>query len=107
MNEINEVLASAHDPYQSCFDNCCAILTLYISPRVLGSHYDRVSLFPHSAWDSATNLAHSALQEMTKFERVLERANREVYNPAGLNILHPRRNAFLFVSRPRSSAESR
>ncbi|ORY91578.1 Golgin subfamily A member 7/ERF4 family-domain-containing protein [Leucosporidium creatinivorum] len=76
LNELNTVLASAHDPYKSCFDNCFAILTLYISPQILGSHYER---------------------EMAKFDRIMERANREVYNPAGLNLLSPRRNAFLFL----------
>ena len=35
---------------------------------------------------------------MKKFDKVLEQANREIYNPAGLNILSPRRTAFLFVS---------
>ncbi|KAM0746339.1 hypothetical protein T439DRAFT_294260 [Meredithblackwellia eburnea MCA 4105] len=77
LNELNIVLASAHDPYKSCFDNVLAVLTLYTSPQILGSHYER---------------------EMRKFDRVLERANREIYNPVGLNILSPRRNAFLFVS---------
>ncbi|GAA6042005.1 hypothetical protein JCM8097_009141 [Rhodosporidiobolus ruineniae] len=76
LNELNTVLASAHDPAKSCFDNCLAVLTLYISPHVVGTHYDR---------------------EMRKFDRVLERANRDVFNPAGLNILSPRRNAYLFL----------
>lgn len=43
MNELNAVLASAHDPYKSIFDNVLAILTLYLSPMILGSHYERVS----------------------------------------------------------------
>lgn len=47
LNELNEVLASAHNPYKSCFDNTLAVLTLYLSPLVLGSHYERVRLpFP-------------------------------------------------------------
>ncbi|KAI5480339.1 hypothetical protein MNV49_000914 [Pseudohyphozyma bogoriensis] len=76
LNELNTVLLSAHDPYKSAFDNCFAVLTLYMSPHILGSHYER---------------------EMDKFEKILERANREIYNPAGLNILSPRRTAFLFL----------
>ncbi|BGP15170.1 hypothetical protein JCM10213_008690 [Rhodosporidiobolus nylandii] len=76
LNELNTVLASAHDPYKSIFDNCLAVLTLYLSPYVFGSHYDR---------------------EMRNFHRILERANREIYNPAGLNFLSPKRNAFLFL----------
>ncbi|GAA6016162.1 hypothetical protein JCM10207_004467 [Rhodosporidiobolus poonsookiae] len=76
LNELNTVLASAHDPYKSIMDNCIAVLTLYLSPYVLSSHYER---------------------EMRKFERILERANREVYNPVGLNFLSPRKNAYLFL----------
>ncbi|KAL8290118.1 hypothetical protein RQP46_003057 [Phenoliferia psychrophenolica] len=76
LNELNTVLASAHNPYKSLFDNTLAILTLYISPQILGSHYER---------------------EMKKFDKALEKANREIYNPAGLNILSPRRTAFLFI----------
>ncbi|GAA5897112.1 hypothetical protein JCM6882_001795 [Rhodosporidiobolus microsporus] len=76
LNELNTVLASAHDPYKSCFDNCVSVLTLYLSPLVLTSHYER---------------------EMRKFHRILERANRELFNPVGLNLLSPRRNAYLFL----------
>lgn len=35
---------------------------------------------------------------MTKFNEALERANREIFNPVGLNILDPARSAYLFVS---------
>lgn len=43
ISEINGVLASAHDPKKSLLDNLLAVLTLYISPKVIGSHFDRVS----------------------------------------------------------------
>jgi hypothetical protein len=43
LNELNTVLANAHNPYKSLLDNTLAILTLYLSPYVLGSHYERVS----------------------------------------------------------------
>lgn len=36
-------------------------------------------------------------QEMVRFDRILERANRQLYNPVGLNLLSPRKNAYLFV----------
>lgn len=71
-------------------------MTLYISPHVLGSHYERVGLNLSSPTLVAERASPS--QEMAKFDRIMERANREVYNPAGLNLLSPRRNAFLFVS---------
>jgi len=76
LNEFNQVLGSAHDPYKSCCDNCVAVLTFYLSPLVFGSHYDR---------------------EMKRFTKLIDRANRELYNPAGLNILNPRKSAFLFL----------
>ncbi|GAA5823469.1 hypothetical protein JCM11251_000643 [Rhodosporidiobolus azoricus] len=76
LNELNTVLASAHDPYRSCFDNCLSVLTLYLSPLLLTSHYER---------------------EIRHFHRILERANRELFNPVGLNLLSPRRNAYLFL----------
>ncbi|KAK4698999.1 hypothetical protein P7C70_g7268, partial [Phenoliferia sp. Uapishka_3] len=76
LNELNNILASAHDPYKSALDNTLAVLTLYLSPRIFGSHYQR---------------------EMKKFDEALNRANRDVYNPVGLNILSPRRTAFLFI----------
>lgn len=95
------MLASAHDPYKSCFDNCCAVLTFYISPYLLGSHYERVGGVVIGAFSPSRNslLIPALQQEMAKFDRMMDRANREIYNPAGLNLLSPRRNAYLFVSR--------
>lgn len=39
-----------------------------------------------------------ASQEMTRFHKMLERANRDLFNPAGLNVLSPRHTGFLYVS---------
>ncbi|KAK4055568.1 hypothetical protein OIV83_000114 [Microbotryomycetes sp. JL201] len=80
IKDVNEVLASAHDPSKSFWDNVVAVLTLYISPKVFGSHYERAS---------AT--------EMARFQQVLQKANTEVLNSAGINILSPRRNGFLYL----------
>ncbi|GAA5894580.1 hypothetical protein JCM8208_006279 [Rhodotorula glutinis] len=77
LNEINEVLASAHDPTRSILDNLLAVVTLYLSPLVLSSHYQR---------------------EMRRLRSVLERLNRDLFNPAGLNLLSPLTTAFLFSS---------
>ncbi|GAA5923648.1 hypothetical protein JCM3775_000460 [Rhodotorula graminis] len=76
LNEVNEVLASAHDPTRSVLDNCLAIVTLYLSPLVLSSHYER---------------------EIRRLHSVLERLNRDLFNPAGLNLLSPLKRAFLFL----------
>ncbi|SCV70742.1 BQ2448_3504 [Microbotryum intermedium] len=76
LNDMNAILASAHDPYRSILDNCCAILTFYLSPKLFPSHF---------------------AQSMREFDRILESANQIIYNPVGLNILPPRRTAFLFL----------
>jgi len=76
INTINEHLISAHSLSWSFFDNILAILTLYLSWLLLSTHYER---------------------EMTKLRGTVDRLNRDVYNPAGLNILWPRNVAFLFL----------
>ena len=37
---------------------------------------------------------------MLQFDEELNRANREVFNPVGLNFLNPSRSAYLFVRIP-------
>lgn len=37
-------------------------------------------------------------QEMRRLHEMIDNLNKQVYNPAGLNILWPRNVAFLFVS---------
>ncbi|KAF7310437.1 Erf4 domain-containing protein [Mycena chlorophos] len=76
INEINEVLISAHSLRRSFLDNMLAVFTLQLSRIILTSHYDK---------------------EMRRLEALIRDLNVEVYNPAGLNILWPRRVAFLFV----------
>jgi len=76
LNDFNLILASAYDPYSSILDNTLAVLSLYISPWLLGTHHKR---------------------QMSLFKDTLEQYNKLVYNPVGLNILHPQRVAFLFL----------
>jgi hypothetical protein len=42
INELNECLASANDPYKSVVDNTVAILSLYLSTYLYKSHYQKV-----------------------------------------------------------------
>jgi Golgin subfamily A member 7/ERF4 family len=43
MNTLNALLASAHHPYKSIFDNCLSILTIYLSDLAgYRGHYLRV-----------------------------------------------------------------
>lgn len=44
MNELNTVLADAHNPYKNAADNCVAVLSLYLSTFFLPSHFERVRL---------------------------------------------------------------
>ena len=45
MNDLNKILAAANDPYRAIFDNCLAILSLYLSTFLYKSYYERVSVF--------------------------------------------------------------
>ncbi|GAA6058825.1 hypothetical protein JCM10212_002769 [Sporobolomyces blumeae] len=76
LDELNSILTSAYDPRKSILDNALAVLTLWISPLLLKTHYER---------------------EIRRFEQAMDRANREVMNPAGLNLVNPKRNAYLFL----------
>ncbi|GAA5927421.1 ERF4 family protein [Sporobolomyces koalae] len=76
LNDLNAILVSAHDPLRSIFDNTLAVLTLWISPLVKSSHYNK---------------------EMVKFVQRIEQVNRDHLNPVGLNLLDPERTAYLFL----------
>ncbi|KAJ7071585.1 Golgin subfamily A member 7/ERF4 family-domain-containing protein [Mycena amicta] len=76
INEMNEVLISAHSLRHSFLDNMLAMLTLQLSRAIFTSHYEK---------------------EMRRLEALIRDLNVEVYNPVGLNILWPRRVAFLFM----------
>jgi len=76
INVLNEGLIRAHSLNGALIYNTLAILTLWISPLFLQSRYEK---------------------EMEKLKYLVDVLNGEVYNPVGLNILWPRRNAFLFL----------
>ncbi|KAF8308440.1 hypothetical protein DL93DRAFT_2159016 [Clavulina sp. PMI_390] len=76
INDINELLISAHDLGKSARYNALAAFTLYVSTLVMSSHYD---------------------QEMQKLEALIEEKNANLYQPQGLRILWPRKTAFLFL----------
>ncbi|KAN0061217.1 hypothetical protein ACQY0O_006957 [Thecaphora frezii] len=76
VNDINVLLISAHAPRWTWFDNTLAILTFYISPMALGTHYSR---------------------KMAELARLIEDANRTTLNPHGLNLLPPQKSGFLFI----------
>jgi len=76
INGINEMLISAHSLKRSFMDNTLALCTLYLSLLVMDTHYERT---------------------MRKLAQFIDRLNLELYNPRGLNILWPRKSAFMFL----------
>ncbi|KAL5535065.1 hypothetical protein ACEPAF_3158 [Sanghuangporus sanghuang] len=76
INAINETLLDAHSLRWSFVDNTLAVLTLYISRLFIESNYDR---------------------KMRRLRESVEKLNKEVYNPVGLNILWPKDVAFMFL----------
>ena len=57
-------------------------------------------VFSHSSQSfrrDSTESVEIRIQEMNKFEECLRRVNKEVLNEKGLNLLSPKRNAWLFV----------
>ncbi|KAF8575911.1 hypothetical protein K439DRAFT_1397787 [Ramaria rubella] len=76
VNALNEGLIRAHSLAGACVDNTLAVLTLWISTFFLQSTYER---------------------EMGRLQQVVDALNAELYNPQGLNILWPRKSAFLFL----------
>jgi len=76
INAINELLISAHSLNHSLIDNALAFFSLQISKAVKKSHYEK---------------------EMDRLRHVIDEFNTKIYNPVGLNILWPRKVAFLFL----------
>jgi len=76
VNSVNELLLSAHSLRYSFVENCLSFFTLQLSRVVLKSHYEK---------------------EMDRLEGVIGELNRRLYNPVGLNILWPKRVAFMFL----------
>lgn len=76
INEINEILISAHSIKHAFFDNAMEVLTLGLSNLVMASWYEK---------------------EMSKLQTLFQSLNAEIYNPAGLNLLWPRSVGFLFL----------
>ncbi|EPQ25946.1 uncharacterized protein PFL1_06401 [Pseudozyma flocculosa PF-1] len=75
VNDLNDLLISAHAPGRTWLDNVLAILTFYLSPMVLGTHHGR---------------------KMKELYGYIDEANRTTLNPNGLNLLPPNRSALLF-----------
>jgi len=77
INVLNETLIKAYSVSGAAIYNVLAVLTLWISPLFIRSRYDK---------------------EMERLALIIDQLNAEIYNPVGLNILWPRKSAFLFVS---------
>ncbi|KIP04451.1 hypothetical protein PHLGIDRAFT_93490 [Phlebiopsis gigantea 11061_1 CR5-6] len=76
INTINEHLIEAYSLQHSFIDTALAFFTLQLSRLVLRSHYEK---------------------EMARLRSAIDDLNTKVYNPVGLNILWPRKMAFMFL----------
>jgi hypothetical protein len=76
INSVNEILISAHSLSHSCLDNALAFFTLQLSKLVKTSHYEK---------------------EMRRLKQLMDNLNRETFNPVGLNMVWPRKVAFMFL----------
>jgi len=76
INDINEILISAHSIRHSFLDNFLAVVTLQLSTLVMTSHYGK---------------------EMRRLKQKIEELNTQLYNPVGLHMLWPQKVAFLFL----------
>jgi len=76
INALNEGLIRAHSVRAAALYNLLAVLTLWISPFFLKCRYDK---------------------EMGRLQQLVDILNGDLYNPQGLNILWPRKSAFLFL----------
>jgi len=76
INAINELLISAHSLRHTLFDNILAVFSLQLSRLWVTSHYEK---------------------EMQRLQRLFDELNARVYNPVGLNMMWPRKVAFLFL----------
>ena len=97
INTINEHLIEAYSLQHSFIDTALAFFTLQLSRLVLRSHHDKVNAKPLIWSGSAHQLP---TQEMARLRSAIDDLNTKVYNPVGLNILWPRKMAFMFVSGP-------
>ncbi|EMD41391.1 hypothetical protein CERSUDRAFT_42545 [Gelatoporia subvermispora B] len=76
INAINELLISAYSLSHAFVDNALAFFSLQISRAVRKSHYEK---------------------EMERLKQVIDDFNVKLYNPRGMNILWPRKVAFMFL----------
>jgi len=76
INEINEVLISAYSLKWSALENVLGVMTLYASTFLIETHHKK---------------------EMKRLAGLFDQLNAEVFNPAGLNLLWPRKVGFLFL----------
>lgn len=99
LNELNDVLASAYNARINAWYNLLAVLTLYVSTFVISSHYERVSAIFFFVYALMSRRAESfGWQEMKRFDQTFEALNERLFNPARLNLLHPSKNGWQFVS---------
>ena len=69
VNDLNAILASAHDPYKSIIDNCAAVLTLYLSTLLGQSHFERVRQCRADRADASSKWPNSTTSSIAPIAR--------------------------------------
>ncbi|KAJ7102507.1 Golgin subfamily A member 7/ERF4 family-domain-containing protein [Mycena belliarum] len=76
INAVNELLIAAHSLRHSFLDNFLSVFTLQLSRLLMTTHFEK---------------------KMRQLQQLIDELNAQVYNPVGLNILWPKKVAFLFM----------
>jgi hypothetical protein len=98
ISRLNEQMTVAYSVKGAVLDNLIAIATWWTSLLWRTSHFESVRLVSQLC----TTLIHPLTgQSLRTAERDLVQANKELFNPAGLNVLSPRETALQFVSSSR------
>lgn len=101
--EINSIMRSAYSTEAAVIDNLIAIATWWTSLMFRDGHFEKVRHPSFLRTKDAllagrrTVLCSADEQELKRVESFIEKGNREVFNPVGLNVLSPRYTALQFV----------
>lgn len=114
INTINHHLQLANSTGSTVWENTLAVLTWHTSLIWYTPRFERVSNPSSLGYSQLVRLAilfrltidRSALaflQELRNIEKIIDKANTELWNSKGLNILSPRGVALQYVSVPSDS----
>lgn len=97
INLINEHLIEVHAVWKAAVENVLECASLGLSRLLWKGFYQRVSSFVYVP-KIITQCNYSFFKDMEELQKLFDQLNRTLFNPAGLNLLWPRKVGFLFVS---------